>query len=180
MKAAALCFTAALSGAAGLRVGTLTMRMPTAVLDLVPAEIRANAIFAQATESNWNALRACYPSEEAGIEALAIGLPVILPYGADTQVSGFMEAGEAVNRSENIRGSYEVLSSKFDGDQAKVLEVITKNPGVLGCIPTSLDQATQLTKLCWESSIDETWPIAPAVSLRRADLPHPMNAKRPA
>ena len=73
--------------------------------------------------------------------ALAIGLPVILPYGADTQVSGFMEAGEAVNRSENILGSYDVLKSKFDGDEAKVLEVITKNPGVLGCAPAQLEKA---------------------------------------
>jgi hypothetical protein len=118
------------------------MRMPDAVLDMLPAEVRNNAIFAQATEANWVALRACFPSEEASVEALQANLAVILPYGADTPVSGFIELGMAVNRTDNIAGSFAVLREKFDGDEYAVLEAITRNPGVLGCAPEQLAKAS--------------------------------------
>jgi len=117
------------------------MRMPDAVLTLLPAEVRNNAIFSQCTEANWNALRACYPSEEAGLDALRQSLAVILPYGADTPVSGFVEMGVAVNRTDKIAGSFAVLQDKL-ADDAEVLEVITKNPGVLGCAPKALAKAS--------------------------------------
>lgn len=129
-------------GAAALRAGVPAMRMPAAVLEKIPAEVRANAIFAQATEANWNALRECFPSDEAGLAAIDQSLAVILPYGADTPISGFMEMGYAINRADNIAGSYNVLKSKFDGDADAVLEVLTKNPGVLGCLPAALQNAS--------------------------------------
>ena len=118
----------------------LTMKMPKTALDLLPVEVTDHAIFAMAAERNWNAFRECYPSEEECIEALRINVAVVLPYGADSVSSGFYELGEAVDRSGNIAGSYAVLQEKLDGSDA-VLDVITKNPGVLGCIPSKLEKA---------------------------------------
>ena len=85
-------------------------------------------------------LPACYP-EDAALDAAANGLAVILPYGADSPVSGFLEMDMAVDRSENIAGSYKVLADKLETEQ-EVLDVITKNPGVLGCIPEQLEGAS--------------------------------------
>lgn len=131
------------AGGARLRPSAApTMRMPDGVLDLLPAEVRYNAIFSQAAEFNWNAFAKCYPSEDAAVEALKTTVAVILPYGADSPVSGFLEMSMAVDRSENIAGSFEVLKEKFDGDDAEVLQVINKNPGVLGCVPEALEQAS--------------------------------------
>jgi len=117
------------------------MRMPDAVRALLPAGVREHAIFNQAADANWEAIRACYPSEEAALEAIKECTAIILPYGADSMVSGFYELGMAVDRSDKIAGSYEVLQSKLDSE-AEVLEIVTKNPGVLGCQPTGLETAS--------------------------------------
>ena len=111
-------------------------------LDLLPAEVRYNAIFSQAAEANWDALRACYPTEESALRAAETCLAVILPYGADSPASGFLELGLAVNRAENIAGCAEVLRAKFEGEEEDtVLDIITRNPGVLGCVPEQLERA---------------------------------------
>ena len=123
------------------RVLSPAMRMPDAVRAMLPAGVREHAIFNQAAEANWDAIRACYPSEEAALEAIKECTAIVLPYGADSTVAGFYELGLAVDRSDKITGSYEVLQSKLDSE-AEVLEVITKNPGVLGCIPSGLEQAS--------------------------------------
>ena len=123
------------------RAGPIAMRMSDRAADLLPSEVRYNAIFCQAAEANWDGFRACYPSEDAALDAAANGLAVILPYGADSPVSGFLEMDMAVDRSENIAGSYKVLADKLETEQ-EVLDVITKNPGVLGCIPEQLEGAS--------------------------------------
>ena len=131
-----------LADAPRARAADVAMRLNQAIIDLLPAEVRNNAIFAQAAEVNWDAFSACYPSEEAGIAAVTENMAVILPYGADSQSAGFYELGQAVDRSKKIAGSFEVLRAKPDNDEAAVLEVITKNPGVLGCTPEQLDKAS--------------------------------------
>lgn len=117
------------------------MRMPDAVRAMLPAGVREHAIFNQAAEANWDAIRSCYPSEEAALEAITECTAIILPYGADSTVAGFYQLGLAVDRSDKITGSYEVLQSKLE-DDAEVLEIVTKNPGVLGCVPAGLEKAS--------------------------------------
>jgi len=112
------------------------MRMPDAVLEILPAAVRSHVIFSQAAEANWDSLRSCYPSEQAALAAVTDCRAVLLPYGADSLVAGFYEKGMAVNRSSKISGCYEVLKQKFEDKE--VLQVITKNPGVLGCQPAQL------------------------------------------
>jgi hypothetical protein len=104
------------------------MALPEAVAELVPKAVRSMP----ATEDNWNALLECYGSEAAATEAVKRNLPVLLPYSYD----GMKDQG-----ADNIRGSYAVLQEMF-GDEAEVLEVITKNPGVLGCKPNALSAST--------------------------------------
>lgn len=56
--------------------------------------------------------------------AVAKNVAVVLPY---------------MNVPSNIYGSWDVLNDMFEEDEA--LEIITKNPGVLGCNPKSLAEA---------------------------------------
>lgn len=102
------------------------MQAPDAVLELLPGAVRRNGRLRRAAEANWDALCACYPTTEAALEAAKLSTAVILPYGFD-----------ADNRAANIAGSFEVLKELLE-DEAEVLDVITKNPGVLGCQPKGL------------------------------------------
>lgn len=117
------------------------MRLPPSVLDLLPGAVTNHAIFCQAAEANWDALCACYPTEEATLAAVTDSRAVLLPYGADMAVSGFYELGLAVDRSSKIASCFQVLQEKLDSE-ADVLEVITKNPGVLGSMPSGLEKAS--------------------------------------
>ena len=63
------------------RAASISMRMPDAVRDMLPAEIRNHMIFSRAAEANWDALRACYPTEDAGLDAVRKCMAVVLPYG---------------------------------------------------------------------------------------------------
>ena len=92
------------------------MAIPPQVAELIPEAVRE----LDATEANWNALLACYPTEEAAKEAVRTNVALVVPYGFD-----------AGNRARNIAGSYKVLQEMLDDDD-EVLELITKNPGVLG------------------------------------------------
>ena len=117
------------------------MRLPPSVLDLLPGAVTNHAIFCQAAEANWDALCACYPTEEAALAAVTDSRAILLPYGADQSVSGFYELGLAVDRSSKISSCFQVLQEKLDSE-AQVLEVITKNPGVLGSMPSGLEKAS--------------------------------------
>lgn len=117
------------------------MRLPQSVLDLLPAQVTNHAIFCQAAEANWDALRACYPTEEATLAAVTESRAVLLPYGADQPVAGFYALGLAVDRSSKIAGCFQVLEEKL-GSEADVLDIITKNPGVLGSSPSGLAKAS--------------------------------------
>lgn len=57
----------------------IEMRMPDAVLALLPMGVRNHLIFSQAAEANWDALRACYATEEATLAAATECRPLILP-----------------------------------------------------------------------------------------------------
>lgn len=115
------------------------MRMPDAVHDCLPAGVKSNACFYIASECNWNALCKCFPTEAEAIAAVQESNAVILPYGADSPVSGFVELSAAVDRSANIAGCYEVLQSKLGDDTTSV---ISRNPGILGCDPSQLEEAS--------------------------------------
>lgn len=67
--------------------------------------------------------------------ALDVSRVVILPYGEDS-----VDYSEGVDRSDTITGCYNVLCETLD-DSSEVLEVISKNPGVLGCPPAELAKA---------------------------------------
>ena len=128
-------------GTTAARCHRCTMRLPPSVLDLLPGAVTNHAIFCQAAEANWDALCACYPTEEAALAAVTDSRAILLPYGADQAVSGFYELGLAVDRSNKISSCFQVLQEKLDGE-ADVLEVITKNPGVLGSMPSGLEKAS--------------------------------------
>ena len=128
-------------GTVAARYHRCTMRLPPSVLDLLPTQVTNHAIFCQAAEANWDALCACYPTEEATLAAVTDSRAILLPYGADMAVSGFYELGLAVDRSSKIASCFQMLQEKLDSE-ADVLEVITKNPGVLGSMPSGLEKAS--------------------------------------
>ena len=104
----------------------IVMQMPDEVRDIIPVAVQRSRQQSRMVEANWEALRTCYPTEEAAVAAVKLSTAVILPYGFD-----------ADNRARNIAGSYAVLQDMF-ADEAEVIEIITKNPGVLGCQPKGL------------------------------------------
>ena len=70
----------------------------------------------------WRALRECYPSEDAAIDAVKNNKALLLPWASST---------------DNIRGSYRVLVDVL-ANKDEVSKVLTQNPGVLGCDPDRL------------------------------------------
>lgn len=121
-----LALLALLREAAGVplrvRVQSPTMKLPSSVAAVVPEAVRDLPV----TEANWKAVLSCFPTEEAAANAVKLNNAILLPYGFD-----------ASNRAANIAGSYKVLRELLQ-DEGEVLEVITKNPGVLGCVPAEL------------------------------------------
>ena len=105
-----------------VRVQSPTMKLPSSVAAVVPEAVRDLPV----TEANWKAVLSCFPTEEAAATAVKLNNAILLPYGFD-----------ASNRAANIAGSYKVLRELLQ-DEGEVLEVITKNPGVLGCVPAEL------------------------------------------
>jgi len=110
----------------GFRARPLGMKIPDSVASLIPEAVRDLEV----TERNWLAVVNCFPTEEAAQSAVTDNVALVVPYGFD-----------AANRASNIAGSYEVLRELLD-DDAEVLDVITKNPGVLGCVPQQLANST--------------------------------------
>ncbi|KAL3913909.1 MAG: hypothetical protein SGPRY_007813 [Prymnesium sp.] len=102
------------------------MSMPSDVLSLLPAAVRRSPESSSAAKANWEALLACYTSEKDAIAAATLCPALLLPYGFD-----------ANNRASNIAGSYEVLQELLP-DETTLRDVLSKNPGVLGCTPKGL------------------------------------------
>jgi len=75
----------------------------------------------------WREFRRCYPSEKAAIAAAKRNSAVILPF---------------INTPDNIRFCYQVLG-ELDFDDDEILDIITKNPGVLGNKPGQLARSSQ-------------------------------------
>lgn len=69
----------------------------------------------------WNTFKQCYPNEEMAERALDRNTAVLAPQ---------------LNSPNKIIGTYEFLLERF-GEEG-MLEVITKNPGILACTPQSL------------------------------------------
>ena len=103
-----------------------TMVIPDAVEALVPTLSKRDR---KKAEKNWEAMRACYATEEAAVQAATKLISVILPYGFD-----------ADRRDINIAGTYKLLQEMLDSED-EVQEIIAKNPGVLGCVPSYLKES---------------------------------------
>uniref|UniRef100_A0A7S0LN90 Uncharacterized protein n=1 Tax=Coccolithus braarudii TaxID=221442 RepID=A0A7S0LN90_9EUKA len=97
----------------------LMAALPERVAEVLPSSVLAD----EAVVPLWRALRAVYPSEEAAVAAARRNSAVLMPY---------------MNTPEKIRGSWGVVQ-ELCGDDA--LDIITRNPGVLGCDPDALAQA---------------------------------------
>jgi len=106
------------------------MKLSDEILELVPVEMVKNPAYTERCETNWRTMLACYDSEQAALDAVRLNPAVILPYGFD-----------AWNRAQNIAGSYKVLQELLDSE-AEVQQIIRQNPGVLGCVPKQLANAT--------------------------------------
>ena len=91
--------------------------LPESLQVLLPAA----AVNDPAVVPLWRALRKCYPSEAAALEAAERNPGLLLPWA---------------NSPETISGSFAMLCRKMEA--AAVLDVITKNPGVLSCDPQRL------------------------------------------
>ena len=105
----------------------VVMQVPEEVESLLPILKKADL---RKAEANWEALRPCYATEEAAIEAVRKLVAIVLPYGANCE-----------QRVQCITGSYKVLQDKLE-DEAEVQLIIAKNPGVLGCVPAQLETAS--------------------------------------
>jgi len=105
----------------GTAFGTATL--PAAVADLVDPSVRAEAL------PLWREFRACYPNEAAAIQAAQRNPAVIQPFQ---------------NTAGNIEGSWRVLSSMKGFTDAEALQLITRNPGILGNRPGDLIRTSEL------------------------------------
>ena len=108
------------------------MVIPDGVEALVPTLSKRDR---KRAEKNWEALRACYTTEEAAVQAATKLIAVILPYGFD-----------ADRRDINIAGTYKVLQEMLDSEE-EVQEIIAKNPGVLGCVPSYLKESASADEI---------------------------------
>lgn len=92
----------------------------------------------------WAQLLSVYPTEAAAKEAVVRNSAIVLPY---------------LNRPFHIDGSWEVLKTMMSEEEA--LEVITKNPGILACIPAALKTSNKLAVLTTAravDTVDNLWP----------------------
>ena len=106
---------------------TASSALPDAVEAVVPQLKKRDR---RKAEENWDAMKACYASEDAAIAAAVKLAAVILPYGPGAE-----------RRVEYIEGCYEVLQDLLDSEE-EVQEILTKNPGVLGINPAQLAKAS--------------------------------------
>lgn len=72
----------------------------------------------------WRELKKIYPTEEAALKAVQKNTAIIMPY---MTMPGF------------IQGSWKVLNEMMSEEEA--LQVVTANPGVLGCNPAGLKKS---------------------------------------
>lgn len=97
-------------------------KLPEAVDSLLDPTIDRKAVLPL-----WREFRACYPSEQAAAAAARKNTAVLLPF---------------MNSASNIKFCRQVLGELgFDDDEA--LEIMTKNPGVLGNKPGELARSSQ-------------------------------------
>ena len=95
------------------------MKLPARVIELLPQRALADP---KAVAPLWRATRACYPNEDAAIDAIKLNKALLLPW---------------VSSKESIEGSFRVLCETL-GSRDEAVKVVTLNPGVLGCDPKRL------------------------------------------
>ena len=71
----------------------------------------------------WREFRKCYPSEQLAIAAARKNIVVLMPF---------------INTASNIRFNKMVLADELGFSEAEILDLITKNPGILGNVPYQL------------------------------------------
>ena len=76
----------------------------------------------------WKQFRACYPSEAQAIAAAKRNPIPLLPF---------------LNTADNIRFNRQVLKERIGFSDEEILDIITKNPGVLGNQPGQLARASK-------------------------------------
>ena len=100
----------------------MLMALPTAVKDLLDPGVAPASV-----QPLWKEFRKCFPSEKAATAAASRNVAVLLPF---------------INTPDNIRFCWQVLSELGFSDEEK-LEIVTKNPGVLGNQPGQLARSSQ-------------------------------------
>jgi len=99
------------------------MALPAGVKELLDPGVKPSTV-----EPLWKEFRKCYPNEGAAIAAAQRNSAVILPF---------------INTPDNIRFCYQVLCDELGFDTQERLDIITKNPGVLGNKPGELARSSQ-------------------------------------
>jgi hypothetical protein len=117
--------TSSFGGCMGLLTSTVVLSLalrgslPAKVAVILPPSADPAAVLPL-----WNAVRRCYPSEDAAIAAVKRNRGLLYPW---------------VSCVENIEGSYNVLA-RTCGESASA-DILAKNPGVLICDPKRLELA---------------------------------------
>ena len=100
----------------------LVMRLPDGVLELLDPAVKP-----QTVEPLWKEFRKCYPTEKAAVAAARRNVAVLLPF---------------INTADNIRFNYQILCNELGFDEGERLNIISKNPGVLGNKPGELARSS--------------------------------------
>ena len=100
----------------------LVMRLPDGVLELLDPGVKP-----QTVEPLWKEFRKCYPTEKAAVAAARRNVAVLLPF---------------INTADNIRFNYQILCNELGFDEGERLNIISKNPGVLGNKPGELARSS--------------------------------------
>jgi hypothetical protein len=98
------------------------VRVPDAVCEVLDPAVDIDEV-----APLWKEFRAVFPTEEAAIRAARRNTAVILPF---------------INSADNIRFCWQVLG-ELGFSKEEALEIVTKNPGVLGNKPGLLARSSQ-------------------------------------
>jgi hypothetical protein len=106
------------------------MRLPDGVLELLDPGVKL-----QTVEPLWKEFRKSYPTEKAAVAAARRNVAVLLPI---------------INTADNIRFNNQILCNELGFDEGERLNIISKNPGVLGNKPGELARSSPGV---WRSAI---------------------------
>ena len=98
-------------------------KVPSAVAELIDPAVEISDV-----APLWKQFRSCYPSEQQAVEAARRNTAVILPF---------------INTADNIRFNRMILRDEIGFTDAEVLDIITRNPGILGNQPGQQARASK-------------------------------------